>query len=42
MPQRGAGWVSESYWGFSADWDALPDLHEVVESIDDELGRLRG
>ncbi|MDJ0847266.1 MAG: wax ester/triacylglycerol synthase family O-acyltransferase [Myxococcota bacterium] len=19
------------YWGFNADWDALPDLHEVVE-----------
>lgn len=21
------------YWGFNSDWDALPDLHEFVESI---------
>jgi WS/DGAT/MGAT family acyltransferase len=21
------------YWGFNADWDALPDLHELVESV---------
>ncbi len=22
------------FWGFNADWDALPDLHEVVASVD--------
>jgi WS/DGAT/MGAT family acyltransferase len=21
------------FWGFNADWDAIPDLHDVVESI---------
>ena len=21
------------YWGFNADWDALPDLHDFVESV---------
>jgi hypothetical protein len=24
------GWL---HWGFDADWEALPDLHAVVESI---------
>lgn len=24
------GWL---FWGFDADWDALPDLHEFVESV---------
>ena len=21
------------YWGFNADWDAVPDLHELVEAV---------
>jgi diacylglycerol O-acyltransferase len=25
------------YWGFNADWDAVPDLHTLVEAIDAEL-----
>ena len=29
------------YWGLNADWDALPDLHDLVEAIDGEFGRLR-
>jgi len=29
------------YWGLNADWDAMPDLHEVAESIDLEYRRLR-
>jgi WS/DGAT/MGAT family acyltransferase len=28
------------YWGFNADWDAVPDLHDVVQSVDAELGAL--
>ena len=22
------------YWGFNADWDALHDLHDLVEAVD--------
>ncbi len=29
------------YWGFNADWDALPDLHELVVAVDEEFERLR-
>jgi WS/DGAT/MGAT family acyltransferase len=29
------------YWGFNSDWDALPDLHDVVEGVDQEFERLR-
>jgi WS/DGAT/MGAT family acyltransferase len=25
------------YWGFNSDWDALPDLHEVVEMLEHEF-----
>jgi diacylglycerol O-acyltransferase / wax synthase len=25
------------YWGFNADWDAVPDLHELVEAVEHEL-----
>jgi len=25
------------YWGFNADWDALPDLHDVVDAVDEEF-----
>ena len=28
-------------WGFNADWDALPDLHEFVEGVESELAALR-
>lgn len=28
------------FWGVNADWDAVPDLHALVEAIDDELGIL--
>ena len=29
------------FWGFNADWDAVPDLHELVEAIRTEFDRLR-
>ena len=25
------------YWGFNADWDAVPDLHDLVEAVEREL-----
>lgn len=25
------------HWGFNADWDALPDLHDLVEGVEREL-----
>jgi len=25
------------HWGFNADWDVLPDLHDLVESVEREL-----
>ncbi|TFH22618.1 MAG: DUF1298 domain-containing protein [Myxococcales bacterium] len=28
-------------WGFDADWDALPDLHDFVEGVELEFSRLR-
>jgi diacylglycerol O-acyltransferase / wax synthase len=28
------------FWGFNADWDAVPDLHALVEAIDAELRSL--
>jgi diacylglycerol O-acyltransferase len=28
------------FWGFNADWDALPDLHELVEMVDAEFAQL--
>jgi hypothetical protein len=24
-------------WGFNADWDVLPDLHELVAAVEREL-----
>jgi len=30
------------FWGFNADWDTMPDLHEFVTGIDDEFQRQRG
>jgi hypothetical protein len=29
------GWL---YWGFNADWDAVPDLHDLVDAVERELG----
>jgi diacylglycerol O-acyltransferase len=29
------------YWGFNSDWDALPDLHALVEDVDREFEGLR-
>jgi WS/DGAT/MGAT family acyltransferase len=29
------------YWGFNADWDALPDVHAFVEMLDAEFETLR-
>ncbi|MFW2388770.1 MAG: wax ester/triacylglycerol synthase family O-acyltransferase [Polyangiales bacterium] len=28
------------YWGFNSDWDALPDVHNVVEGIGEQFGEL--
>jgi len=25
------------YWGFNSDWDALPDLHDLVEAVQSEF-----
>ena len=29
------------FWGFNADWDALPDLHDLVDAIELEFEDLR-
>jgi diacylglycerol O-acyltransferase len=29
------------FWGFNSDWDAVPDLHELVEAIEREFSLLR-
>ena len=29
------------YWGLNADWDALPDLHDVACDLEEELEQLR-
>jgi diacylglycerol O-acyltransferase len=29
------------FWGFHADWDALPDLHDLVGFVDEEFEALR-
>ena len=28
------------YWGFNADWDAIPDLHDLVEGVAREFAHL--
>jgi hypothetical protein len=28
------------YWGFNSDWDALPDLHDLVDEVAAELAAL--
>jgi WS/DGAT/MGAT family acyltransferase len=35
------GYDGALYWGFDADWDALPDLHEFVLAVESELELLR-
>jgi len=29
------------YWGFNADWDAIPDLHDFVVAVEREFEALR-
>ena len=29
------------FWGFNADWDAIPDLHELVDGVAKEFVRLK-
>ncbi len=29
------------FWGFNADWDVVPDLHELVEHVDVAFEELR-
>jgi hypothetical protein len=29
------------FWGFNADWEKVPDLHEFVEAIEREFELLR-
>jgi hypothetical protein len=28
------------FWGFNSDWDALPDVHNVVEGIGEQFREL--
>ncbi len=28
------------FWGFNADWDALPDLHDIVGHVEAEFAAL--
>jgi diacylglycerol O-acyltransferase len=30
------------HWGFNADWDVVPDLHDFVRAIGDAFGELHG
>jgi WS/DGAT/MGAT family acyltransferase len=30
------------YWGFNGDWDALPDLHDLVAAVDAEAAAMIG
>ena len=29
------------HWGFNADWDALPDLHDLVQAVEHELAAIQ-
>ncbi len=29
------------YWGFNSDWDALPDVHNIVEGVGEQFRELR-
>ena len=43
LPQPGAlgialfSYDGRLFWGFNADWDAVPDLHELVGAVDEEF-----
>ena len=28
------------HWGFNADWDAIPDLHDLVDAVDREIAQI--
>jgi len=28
------------FWGFNSDWDALPDVHDLVEGVGEQFGEL--
>jgi len=28
------------FWGFDSDWDALPDVHNIVEGIGEQFQEL--
>ncbi len=30
------------HWGFNSDWDAMPDLHELVLAVEAELAEMQG
>lgn len=34
------GYHGGLYWGFNSDWDAIPDLHEIVENAALEFDEL--
>lgn len=34
-------YAGKLYWGFNVDWDAFPDLHDLVEAVDLEFEALR-
>ena len=45
--RQGAGIALFSYdgalsWGFNADWDAVPDLHDLVRAVEEEFRTLGG
>ena len=29
------------YWGFNADWELVPDLHDFVTAVDGAFGDLK-
>ncbi len=33
-------YAGQLHWGFNADWDALPDLHELVAEVEREVATL--
>ena len=45
MPMQGVGvavmsYCGRLYWGFNSDWDALPDVHDLVEGVGEQFGEL--
>jgi hypothetical protein len=34
------GYAGSLHWGFNADWDVLPDLHDFGEAIEEEFAEL--